>query len=277
MNDLFTPPAERDLPPGRAAEMRAELLAGIIGPARPAPWTRRRVRAAVALAGVVAAAAAGVSAWSGDDGRQVLALGPGELSPSLRPAVEHCLEWAGNAHGVRSLTTDDLVVGAQSGDHTAVLFLTEDRYFACDLWTPWFQGVSGGTSTDTDGEEWRHDWLPGPVERLSMTSTDADGGEVVVVGRVSARVHRLVLDHGNGTRTPARIANGAFGLISEDGDVRWADNPELVSYDGDGKEIDRRSLLAPFRGGDRCYTDPTGAVVLGKPGPACLPAEPWVG
>ncbi|WP_432994298.1 hypothetical protein [Dactylosporangium sp. CA-233914] len=271
MNDLFTPPVGRDLPPGRVQEMRTKLLADITGPARPA---RRRVGVGLVLAGIVAVAAVGVSAWSGGDGEQLLALGPDEMSPSLRAAAERCLEM-NDRHARLPVASADLAVGAEHGDHVALLFLTEDHYLACDEWDPPHQSRSGGMAIDTDRPNWQHDWLPGPVDRLLLTSTERDGGDVVAVGRVSARVHRLVLEHGDGRTTVARIANGAFGLIAQ-GDIRERNSPALVSYDNAGNEIDRRPLFVPFDRLGRCYVDPQGTVVYGEPGPACLPAEPWI-
>jgi hypothetical protein len=50
---------------------------------------------------------------------------------------------------------------------------------------------------------------------------------------------------------------------------------ELVSYDTAGREIDRRPLFPPPGWFDRCYVDPSGKVVYGKPGPNCRPADPW--
>ncbi|MEV8517918.1 hypothetical protein [Dactylosporangium sp. NPDC051484] len=270
MNDLLTPPAGRDLPPGRVQEMRAKLLADITRPVRPARPVRVRVGVGLVLAGIVAVAAAGVSAWSGGDRAQLLALGPDEMSPSLRAAAKRCLEM----NDMVPMGSADLAVGAEHGDHVALLFLTEDHYLACSEGKPPHQGRSGGMAVDTDRPDWQHDWLPGPVDRLLLTSTKAGGGDVVAIGRVSARVHRLVLEHGDGRTTVARIAGGAFGLIAQ-GDVRERNSPELVSYDSAGNEIDRRPLFVPFDRLGRCYVDPQGSIVYGKPGPACLPAEPW--
>jgi hypothetical protein len=100
-----------------------------------------------------------------------------------------------------------------------------------------------------------------------------DGGSVSVLGRVSARVDRLVLEHGNGRTTTARLRDGAFGIISRTDDVRK--DAELVSYDRAGREIDRRLLFQFSEEYDHCYTDPDGTVIYGEPGPDCRPADPW--
>jgi hypothetical protein len=290
MNDLFTPPQGRDLPPDRAREMRTNVMAGITRPTRPLQGRGRlRLGLGLALAGAVAVVAIGAPVWSGwdgrGDGRQLLALGPGEMSATLQAAANRCLE-TNNAHDRVRVTGADLAVAAEHGEHLALLFLTGEHYLACDEWDPPHQERSRGTATDTGRADWHHNWLPGPVDRLLMTSTEHDGGDVVAIGRVSARVDRLVLDHGDGRKTAARIANGAFGLISR-GDVRERDTPELVSYDSAGNEIDRRPLFVPFDRLDRCYVDPRGTIVYGEttihggttthgePGRVCLPAERW--
>ncbi|MCA2218544.1 hypothetical protein [Jidongwangia harbinensis] len=156
-------------------------------------------------------------------------------------------------------------------DHRAVaVFLTPIGYFTCDLsGTP--DGVE--SSGSAGGERWlSRDWMPGPVQRLSASSTEIDGGEVIVAGRVSDRVRRLVLDHGNGHTTVARLERGVFGLIS-DGEV--AETAELVAYTADGGEAGRRRLFPPTGADRRCYVDPSGTVVHGDPDPPCRPAEPW--
>ncbi|MET7951874.1 hypothetical protein [Micromonospora sp. NPDC005324] len=270
--ELLTPPAERDLPAHRAAEMRARLMAEIRTPTKSP--TRRRI--AVALAATIAVAAISLAVWPNhDQARQFLAFGPNELSPPLRQDAERCLTLNEREYQV-PVTIADLAVAAEQGDHTALMFLKDTHYLACDNWHPPQQGWSGGAASSADDANWRPDWLPGPVQRLSLSgSTDPDGGDVVAIGRVSARVHRLVLDHGDGKITPARIAGGAFGLITDDGHVSDHGNADLVAYDNAGNEIDRRPLFTPFDQLGRCYTDTAGTVVYGKPGPTCRPAEPW--
>jgi hypothetical protein len=100
-----------------------------------------------------------------------------------------------------------------------------------------------------------------------------DGGDVAVTGRVSARVHRLVLEHGDGHTTAARLTDGVFGLLTEGANVNK--DAELVSYDAKGTEIDRRLLFRPSNQFDHCYADSSGTVVYGEPGTDCQPAELW--
>ncbi|GIJ21241.1 hypothetical protein [Micromonospora lutea] len=263
-------PAERDLPTGRAARMRDRLVTEM-GTVPNRPPVRRRI--AVALVAAAMIATAGVVTWP-DPARDTrfLALGPAELSPTLRQAAERCLALGDEPARVRA-TVADLAVGVERGNHAALMFLTGDHYVACDLWEPPHQSWSGGTATSIDDPTWQRAWLPGPVQRLLLTSTDPDGGEVVAIGRVSDRVHRLVLQQPDGTITPARVANGAFGLVGDD--ISEDGGANLVAYDRAGVEIDRRPLFRPFDQLGRCYVDPAGVVVYGDPGPACQPAEPW--
>lgn len=267
MTDLLDPPAERDLPPARSAWMRADLVTAMSRP--PARSVRRRL--AMAATAVVAIGGSLLLAMPGDqDGEQLLAMGPGELSPTVRPTVQQCLEW--NAQHERvPVSLPDLAVAAHRDHRTVALFLTDSGYLACDVSAPPGKEPTGGTAT---AREWPYgDLLPGPVDRLLLSSSDKDGGEVSVGGRVSARVDRLVLEHGNGHATAARLADGVFGLLSEGADVE--PDAELVSYDASGREIDRRPLFQRTDQLDRCYTDPSGEVIYGRPGPDCRPAEHW--
>lgn len=283
MNDVLDLPAERDLPAVRAAKMRAELI-GVIDRPRP-PTARSRIAVITSAAFAVAAVVAvvGVPVLPGprhDDGTQLLAMGPNELDPKLRRAAEQCLTW-NDQHERLPVTMDDLAVAAQSGNTAAMLFLTKSGYFTCSA-----RSEIGGIGGASDGaDQWpQRDWLPGPVQRLLLTSTESESGDVTVSGRISARVHRLVLEHGDGQWTQARLAAGVFGLVTSDADVNK--NAELVSYDADGKEIDRRPLWQAEDQLDHCYVDPSGTVIyVGRAGMArspepaptasCLPAEPW--
>jgi hypothetical protein len=273
MNEVLRPPAERDLPPRRAARMRAELLAATAGP-RPRPVRRRLLVAAAAAAVVTLAAGVAVTSQVRQDDRtQILAMSTGEQDKELRAAVRQCLSWADDAarrgDDAVQVTAADVAVAARRGHEAAVLFVTDTGYYGCEVVNEPGSEITGGF----DGGRWPHrDWLPGPVQTLSMTSSQPYGGAVSVLGRVSARVDRLVLEHGAGRTTTARLHNGTFGLISRTADVRR--KAELVSYDATGQEIDRRSL---FELGEypHCYTDPTGKILFGGPGTDCVPADPW--
>lgn len=281
MNDILDLPAERDLPPGTARAMRAQLLASV----RPRPARSPRLRVAVAgvaLLGVASGVAAVLWDRPEDATVQVLAMGPGELSPTLRDAAERCLRWNSPQRQAQQqastspvpVSLADLAVAIERGDRALVLFMNDVGYATCDVEWAGTARESGGSATET----WPHgDWLPGPVQRLLLTSTEADGGDVSASGRVSARVHRLVLDHGDGRTTAARLSGGAFGLMTSGARLHADNRPELVSYDARGVEIDRRPLFQAEDELDRCYAGPDGKRIYGKPTSGCRPAEKWRG
>ena len=273
MNERFDPPAERDLPPVRAARIRAGLLAEARAPRRRVP--RRLLVAAAAVLTLIAAVTATLEVRR-EDRTQILALGPGELDPSLRRAAERCLEMAAPQPGGAPqpafvpVSPADIAIASRRGRWINVLFLNRTGYLGCELELEFGRIAGGGLA----GEAWPHrDWLPGPVQRLSLMSTEFDGGSVSVLGRVSARVDRLVLEHGNGRTTTARLRDGAFGIISRTDDVQK--DAELVSYDRAGQEIDRRLLFRHSLEFDHCYTGPAGVVIYGESGPGCRPADRW--
>jgi len=192
-------------------------------------------------------------------------MGPDEVAPDLRAAVDQCLLWNDQYDtglGV-GIGPDDLAVAAAKGDRVEVLFLNRIGYLGCSVQRDSHGEPGGGVSSDRWPDS---STMPGPVQWLSMSSSEADGGDVSVSGRVAARVQRLVLEHGNGRSSTARIRDGAFGLITDGGDV--GRGAALVAYDADGREIFRRDLLMtqPGREPD-CRTIPKG--------PACPAPEPW--
>ncbi|MEU8329711.1 hypothetical protein [Micromonospora sp. NPDC048839] len=265
MNDILDPPAERDLPPGRAARMRADLVTSIRRPRR-----RRAVRLGIATVATAAAVVAGVATVPRGDEVRHLAMGSGELSPTLHRAVERCLEWNGQMERI-PLSINDLAVAAEQDHHGVALFITDTGYFTCNVSMQPGQEISGGA---TGARVWpQRAWLPGSIQRLLLVSSEADGGDVAVTGRVSARVQRLVLAHGDGQTTTARLVNGVFGLLTDHAEVTR--DAELVSYDTAGAEIDRRLLFRPSDEFDHCYVDSAGTLVYGEPGADCRPAEPW--
>ncbi|MEV6371267.1 hypothetical protein AB0L86_30725 [Micromonospora musae] len=279
MNDILDLPAERDLPPQAARAMRAGIL-GVVG-RRPARMLRRRVAVAgVVLLAVASGAAAVVWERPNRSAVQVLAMGPGELSPMLRDAAEQCLQWNSpqrrtpqeEGEQLVPVSLADLAVAIERGDRALVLFMNDVGYATCDLQAAGTDQESGGHAS----EPWRHgDWLPGPVQRLLLTSTEHDGGDVNVSGQVSGRVDRLVLDHGDGHTTAARLAGGAFGLMTSGARLRAGNDPELVSYDDRGSEIDRRLLFQAEDQLEHCYALPDGTRIYGKPTSGCRPAEKW--
>jgi hypothetical protein len=281
MNDILDLPAERDLPPEVARAMRARIL----GPARRHPARAPRLRIAVAgVALLTVASGAAAVVWDRPDRStvQVLAMGPGELSPTLQKAAEQCLQWNSPQRQTRQNPSEqpipvslaDLAVATERGDRALVLFMNDVGYTTCDVEGAGTPRESGGGAT----EPWPHgDLLPGPVQRLLLTSTESDGGDVSVSGRVSSRVHRLVLDHGDGHTTAARLSEGAFGLMTSDARLKAGNDPELVSYDAHGTEIDRRPLFQAEDELAHCFAGPDGKPIYGKPTSGCRPAEKWRG
>ncbi|MEU8286224.1 hypothetical protein AB0C01_18020 [Micromonospora sp. NPDC048905] len=265
MKEILDPPAERDLPPGRAVRMRADLMTSIRRPRR-----RRAVRLGIATVATAAAVVVGVATVPRGDEVRHLAMGSGELSPTLHRAVEKCLEWNGQMERI-PLSIDDLAVAAEQDHDGVALFITDTGYFTCNVSMRPGEEISGGA---TGERVWpQRAWLPGSIQRLLLMSTEVDGGDVAVSGRVAARVQRLVLEHGDGQTTTARLAHGVFGLLTDHAEVTR--DAELVSYDSTGAEIDRRPLFPPSDESDHCYVDPAGTIVYGKPGTDCRPAEPW--
>ncbi|WP_433552147.1 hypothetical protein ACQP08_00460 [Micromonospora zamorensis] len=265
MKNIFETPVERDLPPGAAARMRSDLMASV-----HRPRSRRALRLGVATMATATAMIAGVAMVpSGDDVRH-LAMGPNELSPTLRGAMEQCLSWNEEMERL-PVSMDQLAVAAEQDHRAVALFISETGYFTCEVSMAPGEEISGGASSERDWPQ--RNWLPGPVQRLLLVSSRIDGGDVAATGRVSARVHRLVLEHGDGQTTTARLADGVFGLITEDANANG--DAELVSYDDTGAEIDRRPLFRPSDQFDHCYADPSGTLVYGSPGTDCLPAERW--
>jgi hypothetical protein len=270
MNDMLDPPAERDLPAGRFVQMRAELLTTVRQqpPAR-ARWSLAQPRWAVAAAAVVAVAAVPASRVVRDQpgGEQVLAMSTAEITPSLREALVECVKASAHRNELDPsppppVAMADLGVAAQRDGETVAIFLRPDGYLSC--------GAEGDFVTSVGYDDWTsREWLPGPVDVLATSTTELDGGELSMAGRVSERVHRLVLEHGDGRTTTARIRNGLFGVLT--GDESAHKNAELVSYDRAGMEIGRTSV---YHQADRCYVDPEGTVLYEGAGP-CLPANLW--
>ena len=272
MNDVLEPPAERDMPAHRSTRMRAYLLGSLH---RPTGRSAGR-RLVMAMAGLVVIGGLAVSVLPERDDAAVeaLAMSSAELSPRLRDVTRQCLEWnarqADASSGVPAVRSADLAMAARRDHRAVTMFLTPTGYFTCDLWT---KADDGGSSGSAGGEQWQvRDWMPGPVQRLSLSSSEIDSGDVIVAGRVSDRVQRLVLDHGNGHSTTARIERGVFGLVSK-GPVTKA--AELVAYAASGEEAGRRRLFPPVGGREQCYVDPSGKVVYGDSDPPCRLAEPW--
>ncbi|WP_433044703.1 hypothetical protein [Dactylosporangium sp. CS-033363] len=255
----MNPPAERDLPVATATRMRADLVAAT-RPALPAPYRWRWVVAAAAAVVLVLLLPALI--WGGRaHGPAVIAMGPDEPLPQLQEATAACLDWNRSHYQPLPVDPPDLAVAGSDGERAFLLYINHTGYLSCSFDRVDDPGRGGGFDTQGFIDPTT---VPGPVERLLGGSTEVDGGTVTLAGRVSDRVVRLVLEHGDGRTTAARIEHGAFGLIA-DGVHR---NAELVAYDAGGAEIYRAAWDAArpdYR--PECRTVPKS--------PSCPPPEPW--
>jgi hypothetical protein len=270
VNSVLEPPADRDMPAGRSTQMRAELLAAVRRPVvRDRPHRRRLV-----LAVAAAVAAAGVSVpvliARQQSGVRVLAMSTAEMSPALRDAMAQCVAW--NAGWKLS----DLAMAAQRGRKAVGVFITPVGYHECSVEMPGWGGEPSGVMS---GDDWRsREWMPGTTQVLGLSSSESFSGDVTAAGRISDRVHRVVLDDGNGRVTEARVERGLFAVIS---DGRVESDAALIAYGRAGDEISRERLFPPLPGPqvpeepEQCYIDPSGRVVYGDRGPDCRPAERW--
>ncbi|WP_433204238.1 hypothetical protein ACQP00_35570 [Dactylosporangium sp. CS-047395] len=254
-------PTERDLPAATATRMRADLVAAT-RPSLPAPY---RLRWALAVAAaVVLVLVLPAFIWGGrGHGPAVIAMGPDEPLPQLRKATAACLDWNRNHYQPLPVDPPDLAVAGSDGQVGFLLYINHTGYLACTIDHIDDPGRGGGF--DTEG------WIdpttvPGPVQTLLGSASEDFGGTVALAGRVSDRVVKLVLEHGDGHATTARIEHGAFGLIADG--VRG--NAELVAYDAAGAEIYRAPRLAPRPDRkEECRPVP--------PAPSCAKPEPWAG
>lgn len=300
MTSIDQLPPERSLPPDRQERLRAEVLSAMT---TRAPRHRRPGTLAAAGLAVVACAAivwVGVSGYLNADDRkpEVYALGDSVLSFQARQAGRKCLELA------RDLARDErarrdsrpeesppilLNYLEQPGQKAVVVYEVQPSMLVPCLMGPAYRDEPEPRRPHQDGflsaglaiyEATA--WLPGPISIEGATASDTNGGYVMLAGRVSERVAQVVLDDSAGHRSTARLAEGTFVVIS-DGRIA-TDAGVLISYDADGKEIDRRKILQPLSG--HCYTDPAGNLVnptsdheielAFKSNPdRCEPAERW--
>ncbi|MET7951633.1 hypothetical protein [Micromonospora sp. NPDC005324] len=285
LSSLLSEPVQRDLPDGRRSVLREYLMHEITtmkaaegdtadtGPARVTARHRtRRWALAGAFAAVVAGAAiAGPALLSndGDSPGDVLAFGTAAVSPRLQQAIDTCRERVSQVAGTG--VELKLANSGEAGDYAVAVFLTDTRMLVCDA------GPNGGGGQY--GPYKQATWLPGPISVESFSTND---GDVLTAGRISDRVDRVELDHGDGTRTRARLNDGTFAVATHNAGIKEG-AATLITYDKQGKVIDRRSpeFLANTlttkdkKYAETCWTDPTGKAVYGTPGNDCKPAEPW--
>jgi hypothetical protein len=204
----------------------------------------------------------------------VLAFGDGAISPRLQQAIDWCTE---RAQTIEPGSNPRLVNRGEAGDYALAVFLTDARMFACDV------GPTGGSGSY--GPYGQLHWLPGPVsvESASASTRQFGGGDVYLAGRISSRVGRVELDHGDGNATIARLSEGTFAVATSGAGI--ADGKAvLVTYDKAGTVIDRRpavylentGLTAAGQYTESCWTDPAGTRVYGRSATTeCKQADPW--
>ncbi|GAA0912344.1 hypothetical protein [Virgisporangium aurantiacum] len=258
-----------------APSVRPGRRTGLHGP------RRRLAFGAAALAVAVGVGALFTVGPLGADRSDTLAFHGGEVPPEVRAAADRCIE---DNNGLRqrlgpsgpgpapSLENLRLVNFLRQHGRVQVIYVSDTTIAYCTNSSEEQERSAGYQPIDP--------WLRGPISVESESSSEyGGGGEVLdIAGRASARVGRIVLDHGNGRTTEANLVDGTF-IINNDGPVKVG-HGTLVTYDRAGNVIDRRPA---GRSGDpdrSCYTDPTGAVVLSAVAePAldrpCQPAESW--
>jgi hypothetical protein len=267
-------PPERDLPPARQRHLRSRVLGAATGRARRRPVVTVPVLAGLVLATGAAAALVAADVIPGRDRPQpdVVALGDEALSPLVRDAGNLCLTHAREAMNDRWPLNErpTMVNYAEYRDRAVVIYRTGAKMIICTMepTVPPSDELSSSMGLLEPGE-----WLPGPIAAEGATSTELDGGDVSVAGRVSRRVARVLLDDGAGNTVAARLADGTFAVVS-DRPIR-RDRGVLISYDRAGTELDRRPALDLRGPKEHCYADPTGRVVYGTAEPNCRTAERW--
>jgi hypothetical protein len=287
-------PPERDLPVGQQTRMRHQVLTAMA--ARPGRRPARRRAAHVLVAGLATAACAvvAVATTGGFDGSerpqpQVVALADSALSPLIRDAGNLCLTQAKrDATRVGDYpppfiwpehAQPSMVNFAEAEDRAIVIYRLNHTAIMCTM-----------EPTSAPSNEWGSgmvfaalpSWLPGPIAGQSASSSAVAGGKSAISGFVSQRVAAVVLDDGAGHRSAARLADGTFVVLS-DGDLA-EDEGELISYDDQGREIDRRPAFDLGAVDTTCWADSNGDVVVhgateknASPPPAsgCGNAEAW--
>jgi hypothetical protein len=274
MRDVLTPPVSRDVPDSVCNRMRAEVMRTVdSGAATKTPgW---RVVLPVTALAVAAALAVPWMSGSGSTsgGGEVLAFGAGDVSARLQKAIAECEhdaygEHVGMPKGSLHLVNRGEVSRGATGDYTLVVLMDDtDRLVVCG----WSENGGSGSFDPAQGNM----WLPGPISVDSLTASELNGGDVSVVGRVSTRVAKVVLDHGNGDTTVARLDHGTYAAATGTGGVVLG-SAKVIAYDRAGKVISEKPLmLSAGYGVPGCYVDDAGNVVYGT-GSNCQPAERWM-
>ncbi|NKE62357.1 hypothetical protein FXN61_38735 [Lentzea sp. PSKA42] len=273
-------PPTRDLPPGRQAQIRAELERTVAG-------RRRSSRLTVPILAATAAVAAVATSVV------LLRPGPPEPTPAVQvttsptpvtfdfgiPAEEvaaieeGCAGSAGTARPkLRQLFNDQTRWALLYGDKEALI---------CSI------GVGGDPYNSAFGQA-AVSWLPGHFSiewQGARAGGDMDGkpasvgvpGNRTVVGRVDDKVARVTYT-ADGQTIEAKVANGTYAARiyypSSWGIPRTPTNEIVRVYDAAGNLLGTSSDLQ-----DACFYEPqNGEIVFGdrrKPKEQCQAATPW--
>ncbi|MEU4801730.1 hypothetical protein [Actinosynnema sp. NPDC023587] len=273
-----TPPPARDLPPGRHAEIRAELDRATTGPSS--------VRAAPLVAAAsVATLVVGLSLlvpWRvhdpGGPAGSTPAAGLSDLPPQRVEAIE---EGCARSAGIPPTAKLHQYVEDAGGKY-AVLY-TADQVLGCTVDGPRLPYDSGRRGVPA------LDWLPGPfsVDHLAGASggdvPDAEDGDRgrsgwrAVTGRVGSNVVRVTFGYA-GRTVDATLRDGTY-LARIVFPPQWelphdGSRGEVRGYDAAGRELGTGADVER-----QCYTRPDGEVVYGGQVPPdrsrCVPAVPW--
>lgn len=277
------PPPERELPPGRHASMRADVLRGIAG--RPA---RRRYLAPLASAAAVVLVVGGAVLWTHqrDDvpDRGLVATQPtvpGFDEDELTALRKGCID------AVRANDTKDQYFDLDEAVlHNAlatkrgpiVLLYADGGELNCGY-------VRSASSTNPPGlfaesvtvNDNSPRWLPGAASiDYEASNTDAVGGWRQLGGRVPAGVARVEVTLGD-NRASVDAANGTYLVeITLTTAVESSTRPVVRTFDANGVLLG--SYTTHWGEKDHCVATPDGDQIEGNPRKdlsQCEEAVPW--
>lgn len=287
-----TLPPARDLPPGRQAQIRAEVERAV---SARSPFRFAPLVTAVTAVGAVVAVVAFLQPW-----QRTEAVGPARQETTALPTTTTSA--APTKPVIPGLTPERIAeieegcvrIGPGSGQGTLyqygedeagrwALVYTENAALTCTIdgpGMPYNAGFSAGFDLR---------WLSGPF-RVDTNGGSAGGdilgnkeiyrgqhGSSVVAGRVAPEVARITFTY-DGQTVDATIANGTFvarNIYPTDWSIPEDAGPlDVRAYDRDGKLLGSSADL-----GKKCFVDPDGRIVdggwNGSDPTKCDPAVRW--
>ena len=260
---ITMPPPERNFPPGRQAELRARVRAGVT--ADPGPTRRRHWLAPLAAAAAVLAVAGIIVGVVGrsDDGPSTgvpLSRPPGLSHQQAEKLAEGCHDQVKRIPGARFYN------GLISEGHTIALFYAPDRGVDCSQGAAWAlvdhpQWLAGAATFETlvvgpDPGSSNYDWI-------------------IMAGRVAGDAATVVID-GWGIRVTVPTVNGTYitTIHHAVSDSALAEKPLFTSYDKSGARIG--STRVGFGAVNECIITPDGKThPEGQNPKSCKAAVPW--